>query len=208
MSLNIALYNAISGLSANTRSLDVTAQNVSNVNTEGYSRKVVSQESVVIAGQGAGVGIAEVSREVNEFMIKQLRDAVTDLGDVKVREEIYSRMQDMFGTLSSNSSIGTGMAELAARFQALADTPENVSMRTDLVERARLLVEQMNDMATQIEALRVEVDTKIKDGIDIVNTQTTLVQELNVQIAQGIALNLGVGELQDKRDIALNKIAE
>lgn len=208
MSLNIALYNAISGLQSNSRALDVTAQNVSNVNTEGYSRKTVQYQSVVIKGQGAGVEIADITRKVNEFMITQLRDAVTSLGTVEARDEFYGRMQDMFGTLASDSSIGFGLAELAARFQGLADTPENVSIRTDLIERARLLVEQMNDMAFQMEALRVEVDRNIQDGVNIINTQLSLVQELNLQIAEGIALGQGVGELQDKRDIALDKIAE
>lgn len=208
MSLNIALYNAISGLQANSRGLDVTAQNVSNVNTEGYSRKTVQYQSVVIAGQGAGVEIAEISRKVNEFMITQLRDAVTDLGNVEARNDFFGRMQDLFGTLASDSSVGFGIAELATRFQGLADTPENVSLRTDLVERARLLVEQLNDMAEQIEALRVEVDRNIDDGVDVINTQLSLVQELNLQIAEGQALGQGVGELQDKRDIALDKIAE
>lgn len=208
MSLNIALFNAISGLQANSRGLDVTAQNVANVNTEGYSRKQVELQSVVIAGQGAGVQIADIARTVNEFMITQLRDAMTDLGDVKVRDAFYSRMQDMFGTLSSDSSIGMSLAELAAKFQALADTPENVSLRTDLIERARLLVEQMNGMATQIEALRVEVDRNIKDDVDVINTQLSLIRELNLQIAEGIALGQGVGELQDKRDLALNEVAK
>jgi flagellar hook-associated protein 1 FlgK len=208
MSLNIALYNAISGLQANTRGLDVTAQNVANVNTEGYSRKTVELHSVFIQGQGGGVEVANVTREVNDFMIAQLRDAVTNLGDVEVREEYYSRMQDMFGTLASDSSIGFGLAEIGARFQALADTPENVSLRTDLIERTRLLVEQLNDMAEQIESLRVEVDRNIGDSVDVINTQLTLVQELNIRIAEGIALGQGVGELQDKRDIALNTIAE
>lgn len=208
MSLNIALYNAISGLQANTRGLDVTAQNVSNVNTEGYSRKTIDQVARVIEGQGAGVQIADVSREVNEFMIAQLRDAITNLGNAEIKEEFYARMQDMFGTLGSDSSPGFNIAELAARFQALSDTPENVSLRTDLIEHARLLVEQLNDMAEQIEALRVEVDRKISDGVSVINTQLTVVQELNLQIAEGIALGQAVGELQDKRDIALNKIAE
>lgn len=208
MSLNIALYNAISGLQANSRGIDVTAQNVANVNTEGYSRKTVQQQSVVIKGQGAGVEIADITRKVNDFMITQLRDAITNLGDVAIQDEFYSRMQDMFGTLASDSSIGFSLAELGARFQALSDTPENVSLRTDLIERARLMVEQMNDMAEQIEALRVEVDRNIQDGVNIINTQLNLVQELNLQIAEGLALGQGVGELQDKRDIALDKIAE
>jgi flagellar hook-associated protein 1 len=208
MSLNIALYNAITGLQSNARGLDVTAQNVSNVNTEGYSRKTVQYQSLVIEGQGAGVEVADITRKVNEFMITQLRDGITNLGDATARDEFFGRMQDMFGTLASDSSIGFGIAELAIRFQGLADTPENVSLRTDLIERARLLVEQLNDMAQQIEALRVEVDRNIEDGVNVINAQTTLVQQLNLQIAEGFALGHAVGELQDKRDIALDKIAE
>jgi len=208
MSLNIALYNAISGLQANTRGLDVTAQNVSNVNTEGYSRKTVQLQSVYVQGQGAGVEIADVSRQVNEFMVTQLRDAITNLGDAEIRDDFYARMQDMFGTLASDSSIGFGLAELGARFQALSDTPENVSLRTDLIEHARLLVEQLNDMAEQIEGLRVEVDRNIEDGVNVINAQLAVVHELNLQIAEGLALGQGVGELQDQRDIAINKIAE
>ena len=208
MSLNIALYNAISGLQASSRGIDVVAQNISNVNTEGYSRKTVQLQSVVIQGQGAGVDIADISRTADEFMITQLRDALTELGDVKIQDKFYTHMQDMFGTLASDSSIGFGLAELGARFQALSDTPENVSLRTDLIERARLLVEQFNDMAEQIEALRVEADRNIADGINVINTQLSLIHELNVQIASGLALGQGVGDLQDERDIALNKLAE
>ena len=208
MSLNIALMNAISGLQTNSKALDVTAQNVSNVNTVGYSYKTVHQQAVVIAGQGAGVEVASVTRTVNEFMILELRNAVTDLGDVDVRNEYYARMQNLFGTLSSDTSPAIGLAELATKFQALADTPENISLRTDLVERARLLTEQFADMSEQIESLRIEVDRAIEDAASDITTQLGLVHSLNIQIAQGIALSQGVGELQDQRDIALNKVAD
>ncbi len=206
MSLNISLLNAISGLQVNSRALDVTAQNVSNVNTEGYSRKTIHQQAVLVAGQGAGVEIAAITRTVNEFMIKELRSAVTELGDAQVRSDFYARMQDLFGSLSSDTS--PAIADLATKFQALSDTPENVSLRTDVVERARLLVEQFVDMAEQIEALRVEVDREIEDDVTSVNTQISLIQELNIQIAEGTALGQGVSELQDQRDIALTKVAE
>ena len=80
MSLNIALYNAVSGLQLNQRALDVIAQNVANVNTEGYSRKVVHQESVILNGIGSGVRIADIARNVNEFMLKDTRAASSQLG--------------------------------------------------------------------------------------------------------------------------------
>lgn len=208
MSLSIALQNAISGLQLNSRSLGVTAQNIANVNTEGYSRKIVQQQAVVIAGQGAGVEIADISRVVNEYMIKDLRNTMSAFGNVLVRDAYFQRMQDMFGTLSSDSSVAFEIAELAADFQALSDTPENVSLRTTLVERARLLTQQINSLASSLENLRIEVDRGISDAVDVINTQLTLVQDLNLQIAQGLALGQAVGELQDQRDIALNKIAE
>ena len=208
MSLNIALQNAISGLKTNAKALDVTAQNVSNVNTVGYSYKTVNQQAVVIAGQGAGVEIASVTRTVNEFMVLELRKSITELGDVDIRNEYYSRMQNLFGTLSSDTSPAIGIAELATKFQALADTPENISLRTDLIERARLLTEQFVDMAEAIEDLRIEVDRGIEDAVNDINTQLMLIHDLNIQVAEGTALGQGVGELQDQRDIALSRVAD
>jgi flagellar hook-associated protein FlgK len=46
MSLNLALSTAISGLSTAQAGLDVISNNIANVNTEGYTRKVFNPESV------------------------------------------------------------------------------------------------------------------------------------------------------------------
>ncbi|MPY72357.1 MAG: flagellar hook-associated protein FlgK [Alphaproteobacteria bacterium] len=208
MSLSIALMNAVSGLHTNSRALDITAQNVSNVNTEGYSRKIVHQQAVVIAGQGGGVQIAEVSRTVNEFMIREVRTATSQMGEISVKDDFLSRIQDLFGTLASDSSPALQIAELASTMQALADTPENASLRTELVERARLLVQNLGEIADDIEKFRVEIDRDIGEAVSTVNTQLALIQELNLKIAQNVALNQGASELQDQRDIAMNKVAE
>ena len=54
MSLNAVLSNALSGLAVAQNAFAVTSNNVANVNTEGYSRQVAQQETVVIDGRGAG----------------------------------------------------------------------------------------------------------------------------------------------------------
>jgi len=208
MSLNIALLNAISGLQTSSRGLDVTAQNVSNVNTEGYSRKVVHQQALVIAGTGAGVDIAEISRAVDNFLVKETRSATSSLNTVQAKDAIYQRMQDLFGTVDSATSPAQGLADLATKFQALSDTPEDVSLRTDLVQRAQLLTQQLNQISTQIDSLRADVDQQIQDATTTINTQLDLVGQLNVQIAEGKAQGISVADLEDQRDIALNKVAE
>lgn len=208
MSLNIALMNAISALQINTRALDITAQNVSNVNTEGYSRKTVQQQSVVVSGQGAGVEIAGITRSTNKFLLAELRTSISQLSDNRVQNSFFARMQDLFGSLTSDNSIAASINNLAVAFQAMSDTPEDVAARTELVARAELLAQKFNDMAIRIEGYRLEVDQEIAASVTAVNNQLTQIEELNLKIAENMTLNLGTSELEDQRDIALNKIAD
>tara|TARA_R110000868_G_scaffold4155_8_gene25302 strand:+ start:43671 stop:45722 length:2052 start_codon:yes stop_codon:yes gene_type:complete len=208
MSLSIALQNAVTGLHLNQRALDVTAQNVANVNTEGYSRKTVHQQAVVVAGRGAGVEISSISRTVNEFMLKDLRVQISAMSDFDERNAFYGRMQDLFGSPGSDSSIGVSIADLATRMQALSASPENNSLMSEIISRAQLISLQFNQIAEEIESLRLEADTNISSAITTVNTQLERIQELNVRIAENLALGLGDSELRDQRDIALDEIAE
>lgn len=208
MSLNIALMNAISALQTNARALDVTAQNVANVNTVGYSRKTVNQTAVTVAGQGAGVEIASISRTTNQFLLKELRTSISELSNTRVQNDFLARMQDMFGSLNSDTSVAATINDLAVVFQALSDTPEDVAIRTDLVEKAKQLAQKFNDMAKKIEDLRLEVDQEIALGVTNINDQLIQIQQLNLKIAQNQTLNLGSSELEDQRDIALSKIAD
>jgi flagellar hook-associated protein 1 len=207
MSLSIALHNAVSGLHLNQRALDVTSQNVANVNTDGYSRKTVNQEALVIAGQGAGVGISSITRTVNEFMLKDLRVQISAMADFDERNEFYGRMQDLFGSPGSDSSVGVAIADLETRMQALSVSPENYSLMTEITSRAELIALQFNQISEEIESLRLEADTNIGRAITSVNTQLDRIQELNLRIAENLALGRGASELQDQRDIALSNVA-
>lgn len=208
MSLNIALFNAITALQTYSQALNVTAQNISNVNTEGYSRKIVHLRAVNLAGQGAGVEISAITRKVNDLMLRDMRGTISVLGDARVRDEFYSRLQDLFGSLRSNTSTGATIAELAASFQALADTPESVAQRSEVINKVKNLVAQLKDMGDRIENFRLEVDRNIDEAVDDINAEVKLVQELNLKIAESLLVNISVSELQDQRDISLNKIAD
>ncbi len=207
MSLSVALQNAVSGLQLNQRSLDVTAQNVANVNTPGYSRKIVNQQAVVIAGQGAGVEISSIERRVNEFLLKDMRTQNSAMSDYQQRNDFYGRMQDLFGAPGSDISLGFTIADLSSRIQALAVSPDNNAMMTEITSRAKLIAQQFNGIASEIETLRLEADTNIGTAIDAVNTQLSRIQDLNIRIAENNALGLGSSELRDQRDIAVNDIA-
>ncbi len=208
MSLNIALYNAVSGLQLNQRSLDVIAQNVANVNTEGYSRKIVNQESVILDGIGSGVRIADITRKVNEFMLKDMRGAASQLGSSKVQEEYYGRMQDLFGSLSSDSSLSALMADLASRLQGLATTPEDVALQTEVGNQANLLAQRIRTTAVDIQSLRLQADLEIQTAVTEINSDLKQILELNLRIAENMALGHPVGDLQDQRDLAISRVSD
>ena len=106
MSLSIALQNALSGLQTNEAILQVIANNVANANTEGYTRKVVQQTSVTVAGGGRGVEAAELTRVVDERLLTELRTTLSDLGDARAQDFYYNRILDQFGTLANDSAPG------------------------------------------------------------------------------------------------------
>jgi flagellar hook-associated protein 1 FlgK len=209
VSLTLTLLNAVSGLQVNQAAINVTTQNVSNANTEGYSRKIVDQSSIVLAdGTGGGVQIADIARRVDEFLLKDLRTQTAAVGKFGVTNDFEMRLQQFFGSPSSGISLGDRIAEFAARLQALAVTPEADTERLDVINAAQTLVQQYRQMASDIQSLRTDADSNIDSAIDVIAAQLSIVQTLNVDIANNLATLQPTGDLRDQRDVALNKIAE
>ena len=206
--LNSALITALSGLQVNQRLLDITSQNIANVNTAGYSRKIATQESVTLDGTGAGVRLGAVSRNVNEALLADLRQQSSFLGQSDALDTFYGRTQDLFGTPDSQGSIASLIGALANSFQSMAAEPEDSSTRMLVVNNARFLTSQFNSIASQVQALRQEADTNITDTVTLINDRLNQIADLNLRIAQGTALGQQVVDLQDQRDRAVNDIAQ
>ena len=68
MSLNTILNIANSGLQTAQTQLRVVSDNVSNVNTPGYVRKIADQQSLTTQGVGTGVEIARIRLATDRFL--------------------------------------------------------------------------------------------------------------------------------------------
>ena len=86
-----ALRTAQSGLLVNQRVMDTIAQNVTNVNTEGYSRKIVSLENQSLNGTGSGVKVADIIRRVDEGLLKSVRLETAELNTLSVQDNYFAR---------------------------------------------------------------------------------------------------------------------
>ncbi len=208
MTLNAALLNALSGLQVNQSLLGVASQNVSNVNTPGYTRKIGTQEAVVLGGMGAGVDISSISRSVNEYLVRDLRTQGAALGSEQVLDQFYQNLQNLFGTPGSDSAIGAQVNALGDAFQALATTPEDPSQQISVVSQARFAADQLNSLAGQVQNLRQQADNDISDKVDEINTQLDAIATLNVRIAREQAAGQTTADLEDQRDLALGTLSQ
>jgi flagellar hook-associated protein 1 FlgK len=208
MSLDIALNNALTGLKTVQSALQITSNNVTNANTEGYSRKSAQQVSLVLAGQGAGVSITDVTREVNENLIRQLRNNTSLIGQLTANSDYFQRTQQIFGTLTSNSSLTAGLSDLSTAFQALAATPEDPTRQAAAITAAVALAQRFNDASDSIQQLRTEADQDISASVNQINLALSKIADLNDQIATNYATNTPTADLQDQRDLALNDLSK
>ena len=64
---------ALTGLKVAQAQLAVTSNNIANVSTDGYSRKILHQTTAVIAGEGAGAQVGNIARRINDNLVKDYR---------------------------------------------------------------------------------------------------------------------------------------
>jgi len=208
MSLTLGLQSAISGLLVSQRALDVTAHNIANVSTPGYTRKSLDRESRVLIGRGAGVQVSGVSREIDEWLNKDLRSETGIWGKVDTLKTYYDRMQDLFGKPSENRSVAHKIDSLGQEFEQLSVQPEKSTSQWGVALAADTVARQLNQMSTDIQSLRLNAEKEIGQIVTTINTNLNNIKDLNDKIVREAAVGHEIVDLQDQRDKALGTIAE
>lgn len=208
MSLTLGLNTAISGLMTNQKQLDIVAQNVSNVNTPGYTRKVLNQESRVLAGFGAGVQTASIQRSVDQGLLKHLRTEQGKLADVKAVDQYLERLSQVFGTPADNVSIAHIVATFKDSLEALSNQVTKQTSYLGTVRSAQDVTELINRTAAEIQQLRTDADKRIAEVVNEININVGEIDTLNDLIIKNNATGAGTADLEDKRDAAISKLAE
>lgn len=119
-----------SGLFASKKALEVTGHNLSNVNTEGYSRQRVMQSTnnPVISGglvQGTGVKVDGITRFNDEFIERRLNTAISSKNFNESRSEQLDQVENIFNELDSD-----GLNQILNKFfNSFRDWPINQKMR-------------------------------------------------------------------------------
>lgn len=206
MSLSGAVSNAISGLTAATRSAGIVSSNLANVMTEGYARRDIELEAR--SGGVGGVRISATVRARNPMILAEMRSAVSERSADTSLADFHNKLEQFVGTPDSASSLSARFASLEAAFVSAASRPDLVGRLDQVVYEAKAVVKGLAAATDGIQDARISADRSIAAGIEDLNAKLVQVQELNVQIASGSAAKRDVSALVDAREAMISDIAE
>ncbi len=209
---------SVSGMLASQAGLDNAGNNIANVNTPGYSRKVVEyQEGVVSTAPGTskqraytGVVVDNIRRIRDLFLDNQIREQNSVLGYNKSISDLTIAMNDALGEPSD-----TGLtAKLNQFFQAtkdLATSPNLDTAKTVFINSASALADSFNQIDTSIGLLKENLDAsptgQIESSVSQLNSLLTELSDVNIQAIASEGRGVIANDLEDKRDLLLDKIS-
>lgn len=208
MALIPGLTNSLSGMKTAQGQLDIIGRNIANVDTAGYTRKSASQSSVVLAGYHQGVKLNQVSRQVNEGLLKSYLSSNSLTGNYAAQNEYLSKTEILLGTPQGNNSVSANVAALQTAFDTFASDVTSSAGRYNLLNQAQTLTSRMNSISQEIQKLRGDADLNINGDIDDINALLDDLNELNNEIVKYNVLGYdGVADLLDSRDQALRELS-
>lgn len=208
MTISSALSNALSGLRANGRMAEVTANNLANALTPGYARQSVTLDASVTGGQGTGVAVAGVERAIDPDLTAARRIADGDLAEASGRLDGLARLERALGTVEDPSSLANRVTAFEDALRTLAETPESGPRQTAAAEAARDLADKMNMVSTESARVRQAADAEIARRVEEVNKALDTIARLNRQIQIFESAGRDTAAMIDERERLIDRVAQ
>ncbi|MGY1808908.1 flagellar hook-associated protein FlgK [Blastococcus sp. SYSU D00669] len=211
------LNTARTALWANQRGMDVTGQNLANMNTVGYSRQRAELQSLggtavpavhaVSSNVGEGVNAEKIARIRDVFLESrgQLEHATT--ATLTVADDTLAEIEDAFREPGAHGV----QSQLADMWSAWGDVHSNSTepgARTQVLQRTETLVSGMRTTRAALDQQWAGNYASLGTLVDDVNATAASIADLNAQIRRSTQAGLASNELADKRDMLIMELAD
>ena len=204
---------ANTGLRSSQAALLTTSNNVSNVKTTGYSRQVVTQVAAGAAAVyngsgiiGGGSEVTAIERERNWRLDQSYWSQNTVQTTWQTKSDTMSQIESVFGEPSDNG-FTTVMTNFHDALENLSKASADSSVRTTVQSYGEAFCQYLNDAAATLQSQREGVNQDVKSSVDQINSYAEQLASLNGAIAQAKASGSAANELQDQRDLLLDKLS-
>ncbi|WP_158668328.1 flagellar hook-associated protein FlgK [Bradyrhizobium guangdongense] len=208
MGLSSALASAMSGLRANQAALSIVSSNVANSQTPGYVVQTPNQIEVTTGDFGSTVMTTGVSRELDAFVLNQLRTETGGSGYADQMANILKQLQNVYGTPGNSGTLETALNNFTTALQALSTSSGASSAQTVALGAAQALATQLNVTTKGIQSLRSNVEQDLGTSAQAANAAMRQIADINTKL-QGLSANdPSAATLMDQRDQAINTLSK
>ena len=154
MSLTNIFNIATSGMRVAQTGLRTTSDNIANVNTEGFTRRIVDQQAIVIDGAGAGVEVAAVRRAADLYLQRASLSASSEAGRATMVATFLDHAQALFGDPSTSESVFSGLDEVFTAFSAAGSDPASQLRRNSAITAVQDFFTDAKELSVELSAIR------------------------------------------------------
>jgi flagellar hook-associated protein 1 FlgK len=195
-------------LMAQQAALDVTGQNVANVNTPGYVRRsAVLESQAVLPGSDGGVDVASVERAFNSFTYSNVIQQHGLKGAADARSDALGEAQSTLAP-QGGGAIGDAMTSFFASLSTLSANPSDPSARSAVLAQAGQLAGSISSAANGLASQQQAMYTQAQGVAGEVNSDLSQIASLNANITQAQAQGDQAPDLRDKRDALVTDVAD
>ena len=218
MSLWSDLSLGVSGLQASNNALNTVAHNITNADTEGYTRQQVELDDrryITISKTGSAISYQQSGLGVYYSNVKQVRDYFldktyrTELG----RQEFYevskntlNEIEDLLGELNG-ASFQESLSDLWTAVQELTKDPCNSVTQGALVSEAAEFLERAQSVYNDLAGYQDNINYQVLQDVKTINAYGRQILELNSTIQKIELGNEKANDFRDQRNLILDKLS-
>jgi flagellar hook-associated protein 1 FlgK len=228
----LGLFNTLNlgarSMVAEEMGVEVTGQNLANVNNSAYTRQTVqlqtSASTPTNAGlEGTGVEVASIQQVSDQLLNSQIQAESSVGGYWNSQQTALENAQTQLGEFLNLSSSGTSSTSTSSTtspdlsdrlnnlfnaFQSVATSPTDPTARQALVNTAQSLASGFNQASQNLSTLNSQLNTSVGTDVASANQLLSNIASLNGQIAKATASGGTANDLVDSREQDLENLAQ
>ena len=205
------LATSVSGLLAFQQALDVTSNNIANVDTPGYSAETANLAEA--PGQftgagyiGGGVDVASITRAYNQQLAQQ---ANTSQSSYSSYSTLATQAQQIDNMLSASSTgLSASLQSFVNALQTVSTSPTSTSARQALLSQGQALAQQLQSYNAQIGQYGAQLEAQVGTEVAQINTLAGNIATLNQQIGAGSTSGQTPNQMLDQLDNLVNRLSK
>ena len=210
---------ARTGIMSSQMALNITGQNISNINTTGYTRRSLDQTTFVLNGSGlyrsnnsfsagAGVMMNGISQLRDPYLDIRFRDEMSNVGSADALLGGLEQIQQVINDVNKNG-ITTQFQDLLDKFGQLNANKVGIDEFKNLIKNsAQSLCQLLNQAASKLQDVKENYEMKYNEEVVNLNDLIDNIRNINEQIRKADINGDLALELRDQRNVMLDELSQ